>query len=255
MKFLFLNLIFLLSTISTLSHAERYTGRIDFVNRVTLGTTISGKIKTVNVAPGDHVKKNQTLIVLDPTPFQAQSDKFKAELQYVKAELRKAKRDLVHAQELYDRAALSTVFLEDAKIRVEQTAALILKAKADLRLANYNLEQSKIIAPFDAWVINLNAIQQQSIVNNLQTQSLVTLATANKYAVYLNVPLSTAKSLRNKKAVKVLVDDMNFSGVITTLSLDGKITKDNHEPYYELTVEFESNTQRYVAGESATIEL
>jgi len=235
------------------TQAKSYVGTIDFYERISLGVTVNGTIETINVSPGDRVKKGLTLIALDDTPYQARKEKFQAELQQVSAELRKTKRDYQNAKELYERAALSTVALENASIRLEQSIAAVAQIKSELKLIEYDLSQSKITAPFDAWVMDVKARTRQTIVNTLQANSLVTLASASKYVVRIGVPLSVVKKLHKKSIAQVRIDDAKFSGKVASVFLDNKATDNKNKPTYEVLVEFDSMNQMFLTGEAARV--
>ena len=255
MRILLVMISLYLGLFSTVVSAESYPGVIDFRERATLGTTVNGTIESINVATGDRVKKGQVLIALDETPFRARQEKYKAALQYALTEQRKAKRDQLHTKELYDRAALSTVTLEDANIRLQQATAAVEQVKANLKLVDYELSQSKIIAPFDGWVMQVNATRHQSIVNNLQTTSLVTLASADRYVAQIHVPLAVIKKLQRKKPAQVQINGVQIPAQVATLSFDGKPLEGKNEPYFAVSVEFESASQLFVAGETAMVDI
>ena len=235
------------------SQADSYPATIDFYERVSLGLSVSGTIQSINVSAGDRVKKGLTLITLDDTPYLARKEKYQAELQHVIAERRKVKRDYLNAKELYDRAALSTVSLENANIRLEQAIAAVTKVKAELKLIEYDLSQSKITAPFDAWVIKVNAGTRQTIVNTLQANTLVTLASASKYVARIRVPLSVVKKLHKKSPAQVRVDDAKFSGKVASVSLESNDMDNKNKLSYEVLVEFDSMNQLFLTGEPAWV--
>src|SRR5262249_24557443 len=68
---------------------DEYTGRFQAIDTVELRPRVSGYIDRVLFREGQPVKKGDTLIVIDPRPYQADLERVKADL-----ELAKSRREL-----------------------------------------------------------------------------------------------------------------------------------------------------------------
>jgi len=126
----------------------------------------NGRIEIVDVHIGDRVKKGQLLAKLDDRELQATCAGHKAHMQSALAQLREwqaeqltAESDLRRATAMRDAKIISEENWEHAKYRVDETIAEVARyreeataAEANLNLANVQLEQSRITAPFNGVV-------------------------------------------------------------------------------------------------------
>lgn len=161
---------------------------VDWAHKVELGIPVSGVIAEVHVGTGQHVKKGDALIQLEPAPFAAAVQQAEAALARARLQYRKARRDDDQAKELYERQVLSTTQLEDAAMALQEAGAAVKDAKGRLQSAQYELNKSVLGAPFDAVVLTVKAIVGQTVVSRLQAQSLVTLASRTLYVARAEVP-------------------------------------------------------------------
>lgn len=255
MRYLFVILTLTISVASDVAGEERFHGRVEFKQVVPMGITMNGLVSAVNVKQGDYVKKGTTLITLDDTPYQARKEKQHAAMQQALIEQRKAKRDYMHAQELYNRASLSSVELDDADLKLKRTNASVANIRAELRVTNYEISQCRLIAPFDGWVLQVNASEHEASVNHFQSKPLVTIAEVNQYAVYIDVPLVQVKLLSPNTPVKIVVNGSIHQGRIAGKSLTGVVHENKAEPYYPVRIEFVVADKMLLGGEIVEVNL
>ncbi len=213
-------------------------GTVQWARRVELGLGVSGTIKTVAVEAGARVAKGQVLVALDDTPFKAEFDQARADRD-------EAARDYKQAQQLFERTVLSTVELENAKLKS-------VRAQAKYAQAKYQLDRSHIVAPFDAWVLEMRAQVGQNVVNALEARPLVVLAAAGEYQVQLRVPAATLDRLKIGQAANVTVGGKSYAGRVHALALEPAGGKADGP--YDVTVLFQT-PEMLRPGRSATVEL
>lgn len=232
-RFVFLALSFVLA-----GAAFGADGTVQWARRVELGLGASGVIRTVAAGAGARVNKGQVLVALDDTPF-------KAELDQARADRDEAARDYKQAQQLFERAVLSAVELENAKLKS-------VRARARHAQAKYQLDQSRIVAPFDAWVLDVRAQAGQNVVNALEARPLVVLAAAGEYLAHLRVPAATVDRLKPGQAVSVSLGGKVYSGRVYSLALEpagGKV-----DGPHDVTVLFQS-PEMLRPGRTVTVDL
>ena len=127
-----------------------------------------GAIEAVKVHVGDRVKKGETIATLISSMLNAERELKAAELKESSAkirtvgvQLRLANQELERLKRLKKSSAFSSARYQDKLRDVEriQSALIETKAKreqarAKLRMANINLFNAKVIAPFDGVIIN-----------------------------------------------------------------------------------------------------
>ena len=121
-------------------------------DKVELSTRVSGVVEAVLVKPGQRVKKGAVLLRLDKTVLQARLEEAQAEQARAQADEADAKREQGRAQELYDRTVSSTSELEAAQLRYARAKAALSAAQARRVIAQKNLADAELKAPFDGVV-------------------------------------------------------------------------------------------------------
>ncbi len=74
------------------------TGKLDALRKVDVGAQVSGQLKTLSVAIGDKVKKDQLLGVIDPEQAENQIKEVEATLMELRAQRQQAEAELKLAQ-------------------------------------------------------------------------------------------------------------------------------------------------------------
>lgn len=236
----------------TTANAANYDAMVSFSNKITLSLPVTGIVNKVNIARGAQVTAGQTLLELEQVPFTTAVTRARAGVTRYKTQKTEADRDLSHAQELYDRAVLSAVSLENAKLAHERATAELDAAEAKLIKANYNLTHSRLLAPFDGWILAVHVQENETINNRVKETALVTLAQEKKYTATARIPLDTLRKLRAGQSLNVTVGNDSFDGKLTSSSLEPVNAKIGKDAAYEIDVMF-SSSQLIHAGQIATL--
>lgn len=129
-----------------LASGHEYIGRIEAIQSVQLKPQVSGQIAGVHFREGSTVKAGQVLFTLDNRQYQATVDLRKADLSKAEATHSRAVKyyDRLKAA---DKRSVPASDLDTAQSDVLQGKAGIDQAKAALKLAQIDLEYTKITAP------------------------------------------------------------------------------------------------------------
>jgi HlyD family secretion protein len=166
------------------------TGTVNAVTTVDVGTQVSGTIKYIYADFNAIVKKGALIAQIDPTLFEAQVQKAKANLNAGKANLEKARATMVDAKRTMERN--QELFLKDliarsdldtaetnyetARAQVGSYEAQIGQLEADLRYAETNLEYTRILSPVNGVVVSRKVNVGQTVAASFQTPTLFTIA-------------------------------------------------------------------------------
>src|SRR5471030_696203 len=131
---------------------DEFTGRMQAVETVEIRPRVSGYIDKVAFAEGSQVKRGDLLFVIDPRPYQADSDRAAADLKRYRTSLDLARIELTRVQRLKDSGAVSQEELDERKSAVAQTEADVAGAGAALEAASLNLNFTKVTSPVDGRV-------------------------------------------------------------------------------------------------------
>ena len=156
----------------------------------TKGAQVSGQLKTLSVAIGDKVKKDQLLGVIDPEQAENQIKEVEATLMELRAQRQQAEAELKLARVTYSRQqrlvqtqAVSQQDLDNAatEMAVKQAQigtidAQIKRNQASLDTAKTNLDYTRIVAPMAGEVTQITTLQGQTVIAAQQAPNILTLA-------------------------------------------------------------------------------
>ncbi len=151
-------------------------------NLVAIGTQATGRILSLKVKTGQHVKQGEVVALIDAASQQNDLDKAQATLRQNEAtreqnlaDLELAKLDLARNQAMigknavarseYDKAVAG---LKKQKAALANTEALIAASKVEVRIAETKLAYTRITAPIDGTILSTVAQEGQN-VNAQQT--------------------------------------------------------------------------------------
>lgn len=118
---------------------RKYPGKAEAADSVTMAFELSGKLKDLPVDVGDFVKRGQKVASLDPRDFENQLEKAQAELKRAKA--------------LYDRMDKAAKSNAVSAQELSNAQASYESAQASYKIAKKAVEDTKLIAPYDAIVV------------------------------------------------------------------------------------------------------
>lgn len=143
--------------------------------RVELTTRVSGVVEEVLVKAGQRVKKGAVLLRLDKTVLQARLDEATAEQTRADADEGDARRELERAEELFNRTVSSASELEAATLRHARAKAALSGANARLVIAQKNLADAELKAPFNGVVKSVPGGPGTVVTADCQPKTLVIL--------------------------------------------------------------------------------
>lgn len=186
------------------------TGKLDALRKVDVGAQVSGQLKTLSVAIGDKVKKDQLLGVIDPEQAQNQIKEVEATLMELRAQRLQAEAEwklarvtLSRQQQLAKTQAVSQQDLDTAatEMAVKQAQigtidAQIKRNQASLDTAKTNLDYTRIVAPMAGEVTQITTLQGQTVIAAQQAPNILTLADMSTMLVKAQVSEADVIHLR-----------------------------------------------------------
>ena len=140
-----------------------------------LTTRVSGVVEAVWVKPGQRVKKGAPLLRLDRTILQAHLAEATAEQARAQAEASEARHERDRAQELFNRTVSSTSELDAARLLDARAQAGLQSARARRVIAQKNLNDAELKAPFDGVVSAVPGGPGTVVAADCQPKSLIVL--------------------------------------------------------------------------------
>ncbi len=243
----------LLLLLSPTLQALELNGFTGFGNRVTLNVATSGVIDRVAVRPGQRVSRGDLLLQLDDRPQQARLARARALAERLKPPLQTAELEFERAQELYDRDSLSTVALQNAEGKLAEARGAYEAALAEQKLAEYELERTRLTAPLTARVLEVNARKGQYVNPQVALSPLLTLVETRRMQATATLGSEQwSEDLVGRKA-QVIYRGQRYPGQVEGLGLQ-RSRNGSGLGGYEIHVGFE--TDRLIpAGMPVTVEI
>ena len=130
----------------------KVVGRAEAYESVVLKSRIDGQVASVLFTEGQHVKKGDVLIRLDPTDFAARLQQSAATVARDNALLAKTRSDTARYSALKDRNFVSEEKVNDIRTNEAAATAILRASKAAEEVARLQVSYATIRAPFDGVV-------------------------------------------------------------------------------------------------------
>lgn len=243
-----------LSFLTAPAWAEPLPARLDWSQRVELGTPLSGVVAEVAVAPGDTVTEGQLLARLDERRLKADIAGAEAQVKRLRLAYEEAQREYERNQELYDRTVISARDLQLAEIAYAMAEAEYVEARARLTRLKVDLEDGRLRAPFDAIVISRSVNAGETVSNALEAKPMIVVAARDRMLARGWLAETQLAGLETGREVAVQVDGQRYRGRIERLGLEAREIDGTER--FEIIVGFQPSTDGILrAGQSADIEL
>ena len=175
-------------------------GRVSAYNTVTVRAMVGGQITRIAFADGQVVAVGDTLVQIDPRPFQATVDQDKATVDRDRANLANAESDLRRYGPLLKQGVVSQQQVETQKSQVAQLRATVAADLAALSRDQVQLGFTAVTAPI-AGVLGLRLVDVGNVVSPSDPAGLVVLTQVQPIAVLFTVPQSSLGDIRARQAV------------------------------------------------------
>jgi membrane fusion protein, multidrug efflux system len=202
-------------------------GTVTPVYTVTVTSRVQGQIMRVNYHEGQMVRKGDSLLEIDPRPYEAAVTQMEGQLAHDEAVLNEAKIDLDRYQQAYSRNAIAKQQLDDQNQVVLQDEGTVKNDQGQLANAKVNLVYTHITAPIDGRV-GLRLVDPGNIVQANSTTPLVVITQLQPITVVFSIAEDHLGQIQAqlRKGKKLVVDayDRDQSQKLATGSL---LTLDN----------------------------
>jgi|GEM_PF-978911 len=215
------------------------TGKLEFKRTSKLSFKTSGYLASIHVDEGDSFVKGQVLAELDTYELIAEKN-----ASY--ARLLQAKKDVSRIKALLAKNLSSRQALDNAKTLVETT-------RANHKLAQYNLEKSQLIAPFDGVVIT--RLSELAELQNPNTAALQITALTDNLVARVALTAEEVSLLKLKQQAQVVFS----KGIYSRGAVIGKVSKipvHSHAVSQLYTIEVyltELNVQEVTVGQLVNV--
>ncbi len=204
-------------------------GTVTPVYTVTVTSRVVGQIMSVNYQEGQLVHKDDSLLEIDPRPYQAALTQVQGQLAHDQGVLNEARIDLERYQQAFARNAIAKQLLDDQQQVVTQDEGTVGNDQGQVENAKLNLAYCHITSPIDGRV-GLRLVDPGNIVQANGTTPLVVITQLQPITVIFSVAEDflpqIQEQLRQGRRLQVDAFDRTQQKQIATgalLTLDNQI--------------------------------
>lgn len=243
------------------------TGTITPLHEIDLYFKDQGTLEELNVSSGDSVEKGEVLAVQDDSTLQAEVQQCQSDVEQAQLNLEKAQNDYNKSkttadrqEALYNQGAISKSDLEDAvnsldsaEVSVRLNKVSISNAQAKLVIAQTNLDNATLTAPFSGVVSEVNGEVGQDTGNS--SSGLLHLISSD-LQIKVNVNEADIGSIKEGQEVDFTVTSFpnkTFKGTVEKISQQATTT--NNVQQFEVDVATSGLSSQLKAGMSVSAKI
>ena len=228
---------------ATISNSVTATGTIEPVNKVEVGTQVSGIISKIYVDYNSIVKKGQVIAELDKINFESELASAKANLASSKSELDYQETNYKRIKALHDKGFISDDDFDIADLSYKKAKEAYLVQLQTVQKAQTNLGYATITSPIDGVVLSKDVEEGQTVAASFSTPTLFTIARdLTDMQVVANVDEADIGNVRDGQRVTFTVDafpDDTFEGRVKQVRQQGE--EESNVVTYEVVISAPNN--------------
>jgi HlyD family secretion protein len=231
------------------------TGNVQPVEKVEVGTQVSGVIERLYADFNSQVKRGQLLAELDKSTLMERLIQARAAVAGAESELNFAQQNHDRVKMMCEAKAAPQTAYEDAVNRLAQAKTAAVNAAANMQQAQVNLGYAQIYSPIDGVVLHRAVEQGQTVTASFNTPTLFTIANDLKQMhVEANVDEADIGMVRTRQTVRFTVDaypDDVFAGTVKQIRLQPTVT--GNVVTYTVIIEAPNPDEKLFPGMTASV--
>jgi len=219
-------------------------GNVTAFNTVTVRSRVDGQIVKINFTEGQYVKEGDSLVEIDPRPYQVQLEQAQGQLAKDQAQLRDVQVDYERFKLLFQEGVIPKQQLDTQQAQVGTFEGAIKADNATIDNAKLLITYSHITAPISGRV-GLRLVDIGNIVHATDTNGLLVITQLQPIATLFSLPQDQLPQVmaRMKKGAPITVEafDRDNTAKLATgklLTIDNQI--DTTTGTYKLKAVFDN---------------
>jgi len=232
-----------LAELRTITQIVSASGKIQPEVEVTIRPDVSGEIIELNVKEGDFVREGELLLRIKPDIYEARIDELNAMLLTQQSRMEQARANKLQAeieylknQHLYERELISDLEYRQSFNKYESEKAnfraaeyQIESARAQLRRAEEELQQTVIRSPKNGTISRLDVERGERVLGQAQTAGTEMMRIARMEQMEVVVDVNENDIVNVSPADTTIIDvdsypNRSFEGVVTEIANSAEIT-------------------------------
>lgn len=197
------------------------SGYVVAKQKASIASKGTGRLVSLAVEEGDPVREGQVIARLEDQDVTAALERAVADLAVARADSAEARLALARQRTLFEANLASSAEMEAAASRMQRVEALILAARAAVRSAEVQVENTRIRAPFDGTVLTKDADVGEVVAPFASSANsrgtVVTIAAMSSLEVEADVSESNIMRVSVGQPCEITLDaypDQRYPGVV-----------------------------------------
>jgi len=186
-------------------------------NVVGIAPRVSGPIVRVAVRDNQEVKTGELLFEIDPTDFKAQVEIASGQVLNAEANLKQRQQDLARQTDLFNKHVTAAQDFQNAQDAFSAAQAQLTSAKANLELAKLNLGYTRVLAPVDGYMTNVNTSDGTYVTAGKQLMALVDTGSFWIAAYFKETQLPHIQTGQKAKLAIMGYNQEPFEGIVQSI--------------------------------------
>jgi len=172
-------------------------GTVTAFNTVTVRSRVDGQIVKINFTEGQMVRQGDSLVEIDPRPFQVQLEQAQGQLAKDQAQLHDVQVDLQRYQLLFKEGVIPKQQVDTQQAQVGQSEGAIKADQAVVDNAKLQLVYAHVTAPISGRV-GLRLVDMGNIVHATDANGLLVITQLQPIAVIFSLPQDQLSQVMSK---------------------------------------------------------
>ncbi len=223
----------------TITMSVTATGAVNPLNKVDVGTQVSGIISKIYVDFNSEVEQGQLIAQLDPSTLQAEKAVAEESLCAAELDYRLQKKNYERQRRLFGQELISETEYDNAENAYLKAESSWRQSKLALQRAEINLGYTQIYSPISGVVLARAVDEGQTVASGYSTPTLFTIANdLRQMQLVANVDEADIGAVAEGQRVSFSVDayiDDRFEGTVKQVRLQSSTT--SNVVTYEVVIE------------------
>ena len=238
----------------TITLSVTATGTVNPVNKVDVGTQVSGIISDIYVDFNSEVEQGQLIAQLDRSTLEAEKSVAEESLCAAELDYKLQKKNFERQRNLFEQSLISDTEYDDAETAYLKAESSYRQAKLSLERAEINLGYTQIYSPISGVVLSRAVDEGQTVASGYSTPTLFTIANdLRQMQVIANVDEADIGAVKEGQRVDFTVDtytDDTFHGTVRQVRLQSTTT--SNVVTYEVVIDAPNPDLKLKPGMTAT---
>lgn len=238
----------------TITLSVTATGTVNPVNKVDVGTQVSGIISDIYVDFNSEVEQGQLIAQLDRSTLEAEKAVAEESLRSAELDYRLQKKNYERQRSLFEQDLISDTEYDDAETSYLKAESSYRQAQLSLERAEINLGYTQIYSPISGVVLSRAVDEGQTVASGYSTPTLFTIANdLRQMQVIANVDEADIGAVAEGQRVDFTVDsysDCTFGGTVRQVRLQSTTT--SNVVTYEVVIDAPNPELKLKPGMTAT---